>query len=83
MAQRDEIRRRTESILRSVGRVRGPLPDDTRLVADLGLESIQILELIVAIERAFDIRIDEREVVPIITIGDLIGAIAQRVDVSR
>ena len=44
---------------------------DTALVKDLGLESIQIIEMLCEIEDAFDLVIGESELSDVVTVADL------------
>ena len=44
---------------------------DTAFVKDLGLESIQIIEMLCEIEDAFDLVIGESELSDVVTIADL------------
>jgi len=48
-----------------------PLNDDTRLVDDLGLESVQIMEFVAEIEDHFDIAISLAGLADVRTVGDL------------
>lgn len=43
----------------------------TALIADLGLESIQVIEYLCEVEDRFDLAIDEDSVADVHTIGDL------------
>ena len=44
---------------------------DAKLRADLDLDSLDAVDLIVAIERAFGIRLDDKKVMELITVGDV------------
>ena len=55
---------------------REELTPSTRLVEDLGLDSLKLMELAVAIENHFRIRIDEAAETEIVTVGDLVDAVA-------
>ena len=63
-------------IERIAPRARDALSEDARLVCDLGLESIQLVELAFDVETAFSIRIEEKELCAIKTVDDLVRAIA-------
>jgi acyl carrier protein len=54
-----------------------PLERGTRLVEDLGLDSLKLMELAVTIENRFEIRIDEATESEIVTVGDLVDIIAR------
>lgn len=47
----------------------------TRLVEDLGLDSLKLMELAVAIENHFRIRIDEAAETEIVTVSDLLDVV--------
>ncbi|MEX2479231.1 MAG: phosphopantetheine-binding protein [Gammaproteobacteria bacterium] len=50
---------------------------DTALIADLGLESIQVIEYLCEVEDRFDLAIDEDTLADVQTVGDL-AAVVQR-----
>jgi acyl carrier protein len=56
---------------------------ETRLVEDLGLDSLKALEMIIEIENRFEIRIDETSEHEIVTVGDLVKVIDQAVAAAR
>ncbi len=45
------------------------------LVADVGLESVELVELLHMVERRFDIEVDDAEINSIETVGELTDAI--------
>jgi acyl carrier protein len=53
----------------------GVVSSETRLVEDLGLDSLKALEMIIEIENRFEIRIDETSGEEIVTVGDLVNVI--------
>ena len=55
---------------------------ETRLVEDLGLDSLKALEMLVEIENQFRIRIDEDSEGEIVTVGDLIRVVLESRDGS-
>ena len=48
---------------------------DTDLVADLGLDSLQVMELLMEMEDAFDISIPVNVMADVRTVGELAGAV--------
>ena len=48
---------------------------DVRLVEDLGLDSLDAVELGIAVERRFDIDVPEEELVQLRTVGDVVELI--------
>ena len=53
----------------------GSLEPEMRLVEDLGLDSLKLMELAVSIENHYQIRIDETSEAEILTVGDLVDII--------
>lgn len=49
---------------------------ETRLAEDLGLNSYEFMSVIVEIEEEFDVELDEREIVKLISIADLLDYIS-------
>ena len=61
-----------------------PVPSVTRsakLVADLGADSLDILELVMAIEEDFDFTIQDEEIESVKTVGDVLALIYKAVGV--
>ncbi len=52
----------------------------SHFVRDLGMESVQSIELIAAIEEEFDIEIDEGEVGEVLTFEKSLGYVKNRLD---
>ena len=50
---------------------------DTALIADLGLESIQVIEYLCEVEDRFDLAIDEDKLADVRTVGDLAEVVRQ------
>jgi len=48
---------------------------DTALIADLGLESIQVIEYLCEVEDRFDLAIDEDTLADVHTLGDLAAVV--------
>jgi len=57
-----------------------PLTEETALVADLGLDSIQVMRLLLEIEDYFDISIPVNILPDVRTIGDLVGQLEKLVN---
>lgn len=49
---------------------------ETRLAEDLGLNSYEFMSVIGEIEEEFDVEVDEREIVKLISIADLLDYIS-------
>lgn len=56
------------------------LTEDARLVNDLGLSSVGVLYVVIAIEEFFAIRFDDVGFADFETIGDVIGYIEKKLD---
>lgn len=56
----------------------GPLEPRMRLVEDLELDSIRLLTLAVEVENRFRVRLDEADEAGIVTVGDLVAAVARK-----
>lgn len=54
------------------------IEDSTHLVNDLGLDSLDVLELAMALEEEFDIEIPDEELEPVATVGDFVRAVKKR-----
>ena len=54
------------------------LSDDTRLIEDLGIDSLTMLEVILSIEEALGIRIENEELTQIRTLGEVKVFVAQK-----
>lgn len=53
---------------------------DTNIRSDLGLNSLELVNLAVAIEESFDVEIPDREAMGLETVGDAIHIIEKYVD---
>ena len=51
------------------------LTEDTVILRDLGVDSLEMVELVCAVEDEFDIEIADKKIKSLITIGDLIDYI--------
>lgn len=54
------------------------ITEDTVILRDLGVDSLDMIELVCAVEDEFDIEIADKKIKSIITIGDLIEYIESR-----
>lgn len=53
------------------------LTEETRLVADLGLTSFDLSDIVVALEEAFDIQIPDSMFPDIQTVGDVLATVKE------
>lgn len=56
------------------------LTENTNIRSDLGLNSLELINVAVAIEEEFDVEIPDREVANIETLGDAIAVIEKYLD---
>ena len=66
-----EITETVMSLASKVDEKGGTLSPDSALVADLGLESVQIIEFLCEVEDHFDIVIGEDSLADVVTVSDL------------
>ena len=53
---------------------------DTTFVDDLGADSLDVFQIIMGIEEAFDVEIDNEEVEKIVTVGDAVEQIKNAIN---
>ena len=80
MASYNEILTQVYSVLAPFTKEEQPLTEETALVADLGLDSIQVMRLLLEIEDYFDISIPVNILPDVRTIGDLVGQLEKLVN---
>ena len=68
-----------ETIQKTTGCQPEQLIADAALNVDLGLDSLQTIELVMEVERVFTIEISDYELDDIITVGDLIRCVKGKV----
>jgi acyl carrier protein len=55
------------------------LVQEARLVEDLGLDSLDAVELAISVERKFDIEVPEEELTKLKTVADMVALVQSRV----
>lgn len=55
------------------------LVPEARLVEDLGLDSLDAVELAISVERKFDIEVPEEELTKLKTVADMVALVENRV----
>lgn len=75
-----EIEREITTILARSLKNPPPLTRDTDLIADLALESVQVMEFVVEVEDHYDIAIDLESLSNVHTIGQLAAVVARTLD---
>lgn len=71
MGVSDDIRAQIQDVLQPFAKEGQTIGDDTELVADLGLDSVQVMELLLEIEDQFDISIPLNILPDVRTVHDL------------
>ncbi len=71
-----EIRKDVESIVRTYGKLKEPIPGDRDLYTDLGVESVNAISILLALETRFQAPIDDARFVEARTLDGLVGLIA-------
>lgn len=71
MGVSDDIRAQIQDVLQPFAKEGQTIGDDTELVADLGLDSVQVMELLLEIEDRFDISIPLNILPDVRTVHDL------------
>ncbi|MDR1821608.1 MAG: acyl carrier protein [Oscillospiraceae bacterium] len=69
MEKFDQIR---EIIVNTLGCAESAVNEDTNIKEDLGADSLAVVELVMAIEDAFGISINEEKMAEIQTVGDIV-----------
>ena len=79
MSARDEVVRKIEGIIRSLDTpppgLAGPVTAETSVAGDLSLDSIAVMDFIMAVETEFDVVIPIDRMSDIKTVGDLADAV--------
>jgi acyl carrier protein len=55
------------------------LVPEARLVEDLGLDSLDAVELAISVERKFDIEVPEEELTKLKTVADMVALVESRI----
>ncbi len=79
-AANDDIQARIIRLLQAYNKDDVPLTPDTRISADLNIDSADVLNFVMEVEDEFDIDIAVNELADIHTIADLTALVADRLD---
>ena len=71
----NELLERVQEVVQQYADPSLKVEHDTAFVKDLGLESIQIIEMLCEIEDAFDLVIGESELSDVVTVADLTAVV--------
>ena len=79
MSSRDDLRTALGSLLEEeMGEPYDQLDDDRDLRESIGLDSVDIVGLVMRIEREFHIRLSLEDLTPVKTVGEMIDLIASK-----
>jgi len=67
-----------EIIVNTVGCDEGAISPEASLKDDLGIDSLAVVELVMALEDAFGISIDEEQLKAIQTVGDIVELVESK-----
>jgi acyl carrier protein len=65
-------------IVEQLGITKGEIAPEASFIDDLGADSLDIVELVMAMEETFDIEIPDDDAEKIQTIGDVIGYVKEK-----
>ena len=71
---------RLEKILENFTGQKTEITEATDLMKDLGLNSLELIEMVVKVEDEFDISIEDREIKGIASVGDVIQLIQGKIN---
>jgi acyl carrier protein len=70
----------TEIIVAQLGTTAAEIVPEASFIDDLGADSLDIVELVMAMEEAFDIEISDDDAEKLQTIGDAVGYLKARLE---
>ncbi len=75
----ESLANRVESIVREqLGLEPAPLTPESNLLDDLGADSLDVVELVMALEEEFGIEVPDEDVENIRTVGDIVSYLGER-----
>ena len=77
MAGEDETLRQVVEALGAVVKAPGPVAMETRILHDLNLDSVAVMDLVMALETRFDTVIPMDRLAEIETVGDLVRLLSR------
>lgn len=79
MATEDVAKELREIMAARLGLPPEQLVPEARLVDDLGLDSLDAVELAISVERKFDIEVPEEELTKLKTVADMVALVESRI----
>lgn len=77
MKSREEIAQKVITIVKDVLRCKQDVTENTSFVDDLDADSLDLVELIMEIEQAFDVEVEDDVLKTIRTVGDVVNYLAK------
>jgi acyl carrier protein len=77
MADEGETLRRVTEALGSTAKIPGPVTMETHILHDLNLDSVAVMDLVMALETRFDTVIPMERLAEIETVGDLVRILSR------
>ncbi len=75
----ESLANRVQSIVREqLGLEPAPLTPESNLLDDLGADSLDVVELVMALEEEFGIEVPDEDVENIRTVGDIVSYLGER-----
>lgn len=75
----ENLKSEIAAIISEVAEVPAERIDDHTLMAELGVDSLDALRIIAAIEKKYQIEVPEEDIVSVRTVSDIIGLVAASV----
>lgn len=63
------------SILKEVGKIEGDIPQDSDIYSELGVESVNSISILLALEEKFNLAIDDNEFIKARTLSKLVSLV--------
>lgn len=80
MSSEEEVFEKVKNIIiEQLGVTDSSVTDDASFIDDLGADSLDIVELIMALEEEFDIEIPDADAEKVVTVGDVVKYIKENV----
>lgn len=79
MASKDVLRKVKEMVAEQLGVDEDDVTPESSFIDDLGADSLDIVELIMALEEEFDLEIPDEDAEKIVTVADAVNYISERI----
>ncbi len=79
MSKEEILSKVTELLAEQLGTEEDDVSLEVEFAADLGADSLDLVELIMSLEEEFDLSIPDEDVEDIVTVGDAVDYISERI----